>query len=101
MTTAGDVIQWVSALGVFAFLGTLVTILANKRKIKSDTASVLTASALSLLEPMKKELAELNKEVIEARSEVAEFRSLVRKLLIELSQHRELTTGEQQIIRGY
>lgn len=46
----------ISALGIGAVLNSVVKAITEKRKVGADTTSVLTAAALTLVEPLRKEL---------------------------------------------
>lgn len=97
---------------ILTFLGIIVNNYFQKRKVAAevrhlgaDSASVVSATAISLLEPMRKQLKEMQDSLDETRGELKqaqkqaiELRNEVRKLLNELSNYRELTQGELKVV---
>ncbi|MGI5144781.1 hypothetical protein ACQEVC_45440 [Plantactinospora sp. CA-294935] len=63
-----------SALGMLGGTGGVVAaamVLVQRRKLKADTADVLTDTALTLVKPLRERVAELETEADDARRKVA------------------------------
>jgi hypothetical protein len=64
---------------VAATPGLLVALL-NRRKLDADASAVATQTALSLIQPLRTEVAALKEEVGRLQSQVARFRRGIRLL---------------------
>lgn len=78
-------VQIGAVLGSLTFLGTLITALAMWRKSKSeekktdaDVVQVLTGTALTMVEDMRKELAAARTEMQALRSHMGRLETLLR-----------------------
>lgn len=59
----GDLGQLLLGGGVGAILATLINALVNRRKLGADTASVLSKTALELIQPLRDQIKELNSQL--------------------------------------
>lgn len=88
---------WLQALvtllaAVIASGATWATVRASNAKMQAEEAEVITRTALSLIEPMKKEIADLKARVKELEAEVEEVYMWAKRLsaqVIELGQTPE------------
>lgn len=49
----------------------IINFVVNRRKLGADTASVLTAAAVELVEPLRAQIKELRAEVVHLKQQVA------------------------------
>lgn len=75
--TPGDIALIIAAIGGLAGVGSMVTALFNRKKIYAeagksgaDSAQVLSAASVALLEPMQIQMARLSANLIESQNRV-------------------------------
>lgn len=81
-----------TVIGVLGGIGgsaALVGQIFQRRKIRAETADVLTDTALTLVEPLQKRVQEVTAEAREAREETRQSREETRQAREEMGELRE------------
>lgn len=69
---------------IIASGATWATVRASNAKMQADEAEVITRTALSLIEPMKKEIADLKARITELEAEAAEIYIWAKALSVQI-----------------
>jgi septal ring factor EnvC (AmiA/AmiB activator) len=88
------IIDWLLALSIGGVLVEIARSFIQRKKMNADYADVIAGSAIRLLEPLEKRIAELEqelratkRELVETKSELIEARGEIRTLSAELLDH--------------
>jgi predicted nucleic acid-binding Zn-ribbon protein len=87
--TATAVLSLLTALGLGAVLVEIVRSFFQRKNMGADYASVISSSAVSLLEPLNKQIADLKKEVEEAKTQAHAATVALREVQEELRTERQ------------